>query len=198
MTSKVHQKHNGHMAAKKKACSVCGEQEMTFNEFSESAAPFLNAEDWCSDCCKKNEMAERLRPYLQRTIDDLLNEEEPFDAANNIRERIQAQELEGWPDESGFGLTLHQRAFLHVFDLKLMIPMSGLDGHLGDLGKDYLMLLSALKIAGFTEAFSLLNFSEAGPDAVEDEVDKAIDWEKLIDFVRENSEMFFPVFSAQD
>lgn len=183
------------MSASPRTCAACGEKEITDPEILEifgptDGKPWLDKFGHCEACRQKRKRAEELHPYLGKSLDELLNERDPWDAAYNIVKKIEAKKLAEWPHESNWQLTLHEQAFERIYRMKMAIPSTGLCRHFED--GCWFSAISSLKMAGFTRAYSLLYSGNkwTNPGEVEEDVYDAIDLHKLLDFARDNAEMF--------
>ncbi len=95
------------MSANPRTCAACGEKEITDPEILEMLGP-TDGEPWldkfghCEECRKKRKRAEELHSYLGKSLEELLNERDPWDAAYNIVKKIEAKELDEWPHDSSW------------------------------------------------------------------------------------------------
>lgn len=172
-------------------CTICGATPRTRFKKSEG---FLDSEGLCSDCSSKKKYLTEWRKFLGMTVDEIMLEPDLHEACYKINFRIQAKRELNWPDESCYKISLHELAFLHIHDLIEGLPGEGLDGHLGNRADDFWQILSALKMAGFDEAYNMLCPQQENvfdPYSVDHDVwDAALPKERLINFVRANRDLF--------
>lgn len=181
------------MATSDEPCDVC----YISSKVSESARKSFEQNPWfaqngvdenmCHSCNFLRQRVELLKPHLDIEIDELLPISDATDAAWRIYEHIQARKMKDWPEEPHYNISLHQQAYCHIYDFHEGIPGEGVDGHLGNVAQHFFELLSSLKMAGFEEAFTLL---QEGSRMDSETFEAALPLTRLIDFVRENKELF--------
>ncbi|MFO1438202.1 MAG: hypothetical protein U1F81_07730 [Verrucomicrobiaceae bacterium] len=172
-------------------CPICG----TTNPFRfRKTESYHYSEGICSDCSSKKKRLSEWRKCLEVTVDQILQNPDVEQACNDMSRRIQAKLEVDWPNEPFYKLSLHELAFQHVYDLIGGLPGEGLRGHLNNCMGDFWQILSALKMAGFDEAYDMLHphDGEMDPDLVDEDVlDAALPKERLLEFVRLNRGLFY-------
>lgn len=171
-------------------CAYCG---TTNPHCFRKTETYHYLEGICSDCSSKKKSLTEWRKLLEVSVDEIMRDPDLNEVCYKLYNRIQAKKERNWPNEGGFEISLHEPAFLHIHNLIGGLPGEGLTGTLNNYMEDFWQILSALKMAGFDEAYAMLGPSDGGldPDSVNEvALEAALPLDRLVEFVRTNRELF--------